>query len=66
MAEDTYGSGPRPLYAVTIQQTTAGGDLAKMREVCARAEKHVAEHGDVGAALASLKAEIAKVEGKRA
>jgi Domain of unknown function (DUF1843) len=66
MAEDTYGSGPVPLYAVTIQRTAAGGDLAKMKEVCARAEKHVAEHGDVGAALASLKAEIAKAEGKRA
>lgn len=64
MAENTYGSGPVPLYAVTVQQATAGGDLAKMREVCARAEKHVADHGDVGAALASLKAAIAKAEGK--
>lgn len=56
--------GIRPLYAVTIHHCIAGGDLAKMREVCAEAEKHLSEHGDVSAALEVLKAEIAKLEAK--
>jgi len=52
----------RPLYAVPIHHCIAGGDLAKMKELAAEAEKHLAEHGDVSAALEVLKVEIAKAE----
>jgi len=65
MAQQPGASGHvHPLYAVTIHHCIAGGDLAKMREVCAEAEKHLADHGDVSAAIESLKAEIAKAEAK--
>jgi hypothetical protein len=53
-----------PLYAATIHHCIAGGDVAKMKQIAAEAEKHVAEHGNVGAALEVLKAEIAKAEAK--
>lgn len=55
---------PVPLYGVTIHRCIAGGDLQKMKELCAEAEKQLAEHGDVRAALEVLKAEIAKAEAK--
>lgn len=58
------GIHPVPLYAVTIHHCIGEGDLNKMRQLCAEAEKHLAEHGDVGAALEVLKAEIAKAEAK--
>jgi len=53
-----------PLYAVTIHHCIAGGDLAKMKQLVAEGEKYVADHGNVGAALEVLKAEIAKAEAK--
>jgi hypothetical protein len=64
MAEPKHNGGVRPLYAPTIHHCIAGGDLQKMKQLVAEAEKHVADHGNVGAALEVLKAEIAKVESK--
>jgi hypothetical protein len=52
------------IYGVAIQQAAVSGDLAKMREIRAQAEAHLANHGDVSAALEMLKAEIAKAEAK--
>jgi hypothetical protein len=54
----------RPLYGVTIHQCIAGGELRKMKELCAEAEQQLAQHGDVRAALEVLKAEIAKAEAR--
>jgi hypothetical protein len=54
-----------PLYGVTIHKCIAGGDLQKMKDLCAEAEKQVATYGDVSAALEVLKSEIAKAEAKR-
>jgi hypothetical protein len=62
--EPTPHPHPVPLYAVTIHHCIAGGDVAKMKQLAAEAEKHVADHGNVGAALEVLKAEIAKAEAK--
>jgi hypothetical protein len=52
----------QPLYAVTIQHACAGGDLAVMKKTAAEAEKHLAQYGNVSAALEVLKMEIAKLE----
>jgi hypothetical protein len=60
MADQTL----RPLYAVTIQHAFASGDLAAMKKVAAEAEQHLAQYGNVGAALEALKMEIAKLEAK--
>jgi hypothetical protein len=54
----------RPLYAVAVHQAIASGDHAKMKAVAAEAQQHLAEHGDVSAALEALKSEIAKLEAK--
>jgi hypothetical protein len=51
-----------PLYAVPIHHCIASGDLTKMKALVVEAEKHLAEHGDVSAALEALKIEIAKAE----
>lgn len=56
--------GPQPLYAVSIHHCIAEGDLAKMKSLVTEAEKHLAEHGDVSAALELLKGEIVKLESK--
>lgn len=61
MSESHHGH-PHPLYAVTIHHCIAGGELQKMKDLCIQAEKHLADHGDVRAALEVLKAEIAKAE----
>jgi hypothetical protein len=53
-----------PLYGVVIHKCIAGGELAKMKALCVEAEKQLAEHGDVRAALEVLKAEIAKAEAR--
>lgn len=53
------------MYAVTIHHCIAEGDLAKMRQLRSDAEKHLADHGDVAAALEVLKTEIAKAESKK-
>lgn len=54
----------RMLYGVTIHKCIARGQLQEMKKLCAEAEKQLAEHGDVRAALEVLKAEIAKAEAK--
>jgi hypothetical protein len=62
MPEEKSHIHVRPLYGVTIHHCIAGGDLAKMKELAVEAEKHLAEHGNVSAALEALKIEIAKAE----
>ena len=44
------GSHVHPLYAVSIRDCIAEGDLAKMKSLVAEAEKFVFQHGNVGAA----------------
>lgn len=51
-------------YGVAIQQAVASGDLAKMKAAAAAAEHHLAQYGNVSAALEALKIEIAKLEKK--
>ena len=51
-----------PLYAVSIHHSIASGTLDDMKQLCKEAEDHLAQHGDVSAALEGLKAEIAKLE----
>jgi hypothetical protein len=62
MAEAPFQS-VRP-YGVAIQQAIATGDVARMRQAEKQAETYVTEHGNVPAALAALKAEIARLEAK--
>lgn len=51
-----------PPYGVAIRSAAATGDLEAMKKAVAAAERHVAEHGDISAALELLKIEIAKRE----
>lgn len=53
---------PRPLYASAITDAIASGDLDQLRKLQALAEAHLEEHGDVGALLAQLKVELAKLK----
>jgi len=53
-----------PLYGVTIHRCIAGGKLDEMKKLVKQAEQHLAEYGDVRAALEALKIEIAKLEHK--
>ena len=55
---------PLPPYGTAIHQAIASGDLQKMKAMVVEAEKYLKEHGDVAAALAIMKAEIAKLEKK--
>ena len=57
--ESTF-AGPVLLYGVIIHQAIASGDAKKMQAVARQAEEHLAEYGDVGAALTALKAAIAQ------
>ncbi len=50
------------LYGPPIQEAIASGDLPKMKQLAAEAEKHLQEAGDVRSALEYLKIEIAKLE----
>ncbi|PVM88865.1 DUF1843 domain-containing protein [Caulobacter radicis] len=52
----------RPLYAVTITDAIATGDLDQLKKLAAEAEEHVNQYGDVATLLAALKIEIAKAE----
>jgi hypothetical protein len=52
------------MYGPAIQEAAASGDLARMKAVAKQAEEHLREWGDVSAALAALKMEIAKLEKK--
>jgi uncharacterized protein DUF1843 len=54
-----------PPYGVAIHAAIATGDLARMREMAQQAQQWIAEHGDVSAALETLKAEIARREAAR-
>ena len=56
--------GPIPLYGVTICEAVVSGDLARMKEVAKQAEDHIAEWGNVPAALEALKLEISKLQKK--
>ncbi|ALG72497.1 hypothetical protein VY88_32805 [Azospirillum thiophilum] len=49
-------------YGPAIVEAISTGDLAKMKEVAAAAEEHLAQYGDVGRLLQHLKIEIAKAE----
>lgn len=53
-----------PPYGVAIQEAAASGDLKKMKAVAKQAEEHLAEYGNVSAALEALRLEIAKAERK--
>ncbi len=50
------------IYGPAIHEACATGDLDEMRKVAQQAEEHLAEAGDVSAALEALRAEIAKAE----
>jgi Domain of unknown function (DUF1843) len=50
------------MYGAAIQEAAASGDLATMKEVANAAEEHLAQHGNVAAALEVLRLEIAKQE----
>jgi len=54
-----------PPYGVAIHAAIAAGDLARMREMAQQAQQWIAEHGDLSAALETLKAEIARREAAR-
>jgi hypothetical protein len=54
------GSPIHTLYGVVIHGAAASGDLARMKEVAAKAEQYLAQAPEVQAALTALKAEIAK------
>jgi uncharacterized protein DUF1843 len=56
--------GAVPPYGPPIQEAIAKGDLAKMKQLATEAEQHLAQVGDVSAALEYLKIEIAKHEHK--
>jgi len=53
-----------PLYAVTIHNAIASGDLARMQNLSAQADRLLADQGDLGGALTALKTEIAKMQPK--
>jgi Domain of unknown function (DUF1843) len=59
---ETGSSHPIPLYAVSIHNAAASGDLAAMKKTVADAEAHLKTYGNVGAAVEALKVEIAKLE----
>lgn len=50
------------LYGPPIHDAIAKGDLSKMKQLAAEAEKQLQEAGDVRAALEYLKIEIARLE----
>jgi hypothetical protein len=51
-----------PLYAATIHNAIATGDLAQLQALSAQADSLAAQQGDLGGAVAALKAEIAKLQ----
>ncbi|NEO99664.1 MAG: DUF1843 domain-containing protein [Symploca sp. SIO2E9] len=50
------------LYAATIHECSASGDLERMKALVQQAEEWLREAGDVSAALELLKLEITKLE----
>lgn len=61
----TKPTNPIPLYAATIHNCIAGGELSQMKALAKQAEAHLKDHGNVSAALESLKVEIAKLQKKK-
>jgi hypothetical protein len=51
-------------YGIAIQQAVASGDLQRMKDAAASAEKYLSDYGDISAALEALKIEIGKAEAK--
>jgi hypothetical protein len=58
IADQKQSSPVVPLYAVTIHNCAAGGNLAEMKKVAAEAEAHLKSHGDVSAALEALLSDL--------
>ncbi len=54
-----------PLYAATIHNAIATGDLAQLQALSAQADSLLAQQGDLGGAVGDLKAEIAKLQSAR-
>lgn len=57
-------SSMRLMYAPTILDAIASGDLARMKQVAREAEEFLKQTGHLPAALQALKIEIAKAERK--
>jgi hypothetical protein len=55
---------PNPDYGPPIQEAIARGDLAEMKALLKRAENTLLQQGDLAAAVAELRVEIAKLERK--
>ena len=53
-----------PLYAATIHNAIATGDLAQLQALNTQADTLVSQQGDLGGAVADLKAAIAKLQTK--
>jgi hypothetical protein len=53
-----------PPYGVAIHEAVVSGDLQKMKAAEAAAALYLKEHGNISAALESLRMEIAKLERK--
>jgi Domain of unknown function (DUF1843) len=51
-----------PLYAATIHNAIATGDLAQLQALSAQADSLLTQQGDLGGAVAALKAQIAKLQ----
>jgi hypothetical protein len=51
-----------PLYAATIHNAIATGDLAQLQALSAQADSLLTQQGDLGKAVAALKAQIAKLQ----
>jgi hypothetical protein len=58
------GNSAEPDYGPPIQQAIARGDLAEMKTVLTRAETTLKRQGDLAAAVAQLRVEIARLEKK--
>ncbi len=53
-----------PMYAVSLQQAKASGDLGQMKSLASLAEKQLADAPQIKAELDKLHIEIAKLEGR--
>jgi Domain of unknown function (DUF1843) len=59
---DHGNHGVRPLYAATIHHCLLSGNLEEMKSLAEVAEWFLAAEGDIAKELATLRAEIAKLE----
>ncbi|QIH08985.1 MULTISPECIES: DUF1842 domain-containing protein [unclassified Pseudomonas] len=53
---------PHPLYAVTLQQAQASGDLARLKALVAQAEQQLANSDNLSKAAQQLQVEIHRLE----